>query len=312
MPNGYSSLPYLAGDGKRLIVTDVGTTDVGIFFDYLTFTASADPSSTALSDSSFCTIFTYAPYATGTSWRFCGSISDSNGIRFDGAWGTVYGDCMSIPLGSVDVFSEMEVLMGCRPDDITFFFFVNGIDGSDSYEVIDYPIMQPLCFFLGGFEGSTSSNVHYKPILSNGLLYRFSCFVGNVGSGDLRHDFHPCIEVSSDTEGLYDVVGGKFYPMVTPVEVYATYTTGYYMVKLSRKLTKPLYVSVSVYVRSSGRVNYAAITVPAGSTSVTTSYHSNNVSVYAEAVTFDSSEVSSSIIFGEYVVFDDGSLVYCR
>lgn len=50
----------------------------------------------------------------------------------------------------------------------------------------------------------------------------------------------------------------------------------------------------------------------AGSTSVTTSYHSNSVSVYAEAVTFDSGEVSSSIGFGEPVVFDTDSLVYCR
>lgn len=219
---------------------------------------------------------------------------------------------MQVSLGSVDVYSEMEVLMGNVEGSSTFFLEVNGISSSDAYDSDWCDFQQPLCFFLGGFKGSTSSNINYNPILSNGLLYRFSCFVGNVGSGDLRHDFHPCIEVSSDTEGLYDVVGGKFYPMVTPVEVYATYTTGYYMVKLSRKLTKPLYVSISVYVLSNGRVNYAAITVPAGSVSVTTSYHSDNVSVYANAVTFDSGEVSSSVRFGEYVVFDDGSLVYCR
>ena len=46
--------------------------------------------------------------------------------------------------------------------------------------------------------------------------------------------------------------------------------------------------------------------------SVTTSYHSSSFSIYAEAVTFDSSEVSLGIRFGEYVVFDGGTLVYCR
>lgn len=221
-----------------------------------------------------------------------GSLSNPSQLEFYGGWVRINSTAMR--------YSSSSIASGSYPSHPLSLFF-SGTYYTDN-------------IYVDAFNNPNGRA--YLPVLSKGRVYRFETYelssTGNLSSAILSHDFLPCLQQSSGSSGLYDIVDGKFHPLHTPITVKASASSKKITVRVSQTLSFPLYVCVSYAYGNYGDYYFGntGVVLSAGTTSATVTV-SNTVSFIREClITTDSSSFSDWDYFGEPLCFTDSLLLY--
>jgi hypothetical protein len=240
LPNGYKRVEYIQTNGNQYINTGyIPTSNTKIemqFYNFADYLSVSDPSNPIINTTA---LFGARTSSSENSFSLFASVYKLNEFVFDVSNSRVVID--QTPLYKQKISAQL--------DRIT----IN--DKTTSISAIPFECEYPLYLF----SVNTAGNFDERCAL--GKLYSFKIYENDI----LQRDMIPCIRISDNKLGLYDIINGNFYvdengsDFIAPNPI-ETYTLPYYINLYADKTNRVKFDQIRVLTETgdtqSGQRNY--------------------------------------------------------